>query len=96
MEKSVTEGKKKVTTTTADRIVRPAEQVLITGRCLASLWRDQRAGTYPQNVRIGRNAVGVLLSQLIAWMASRVSVADAPRAVAHGAKRGRKPKSAEV
>lgn len=75
-----------------ERIVRPAEQVLITGRSLASIWRDQQAGTYPPNVRIGQNAVGVKLSTLMAWMNSRETVtAETVKPVAPGSKRGRKP-----
>lgn len=75
-----------------DRIVRPAEQVIITGRSLASIWRDQQAGTYPQNLRIGQNAVGVPLSSLMAWMESLQTVTpDNAKQVAPGAKRGRKP-----
>lgn len=78
-----------------DRIVRPAEQVIITGRSLASIWRDQKAGTYPPKVRIGRNAVGVRLSSLMAWLDSRETVtADNVIPVAPGSKRGRKPMSA--
>ena len=76
-----------------DRIVRPAEQVIITGRSLTSIWRDQQAGTYPPNVRIGQNAVGVRLSALMAWMDSRETVtADTIKLVAPGSRRGRKPK----
>lgn len=79
-------------TTTADRIVRPAEQVIITGRSLASIWRDQQNGTYPPNVRIGQNAVGVRLSSLMAWLDSReVITAENVTQVCPGAARGRKP-----
>ena len=86
--------KKVAIATTADRIVRPAEQVLITGRSLASIWRDQQAGTYPPNVRIGQNAVGVRLSALMKWLDSRETItADNVVPVAPGSKRGRKPKS---
>lgn len=75
-----------------DRIVRPAEQVIITGRSLASIWRDQQAGTYPPSVRIGANAVGVRLSALMVWMESLQAVThDNAKQVAPGAKRGRKP-----
>lgn len=75
-----------------DRIVRPAEQVIITGRSLASIWRDQQAGTYPPSLRIGQNAVGVKLSSLMAWLDSReVITADNVVPVAPGCStRGRK------
>lgn len=78
-----------------DRIVRPAEQVNITGRSLASIWRDQQAGTYPPNIRIGQNAVGVRLSSLMAWLDSRETVTpENVKQVAPGSKRGRKTSAA--
>jgi prophage regulatory protein len=74
-----------------DRIVRPAEAVIITGRSLASIWRDEQAGTFPLKIRIGQNAVGYRLSSLIDWLDSRETVtADNIKPVAPGAKRGRK------
>jgi len=78
-----------------DRIVRPAEQVIITGRSLASIWRDQQAGTYPPNIRIGQKSVGVRLSSLMDWLDSRETVTvDNVVLVAPGVRRGRKPKNA--
>jgi predicted DNA-binding transcriptional regulator AlpA len=75
-----------------DRIVRPSEQVIITGRSLASIWRDQQAGTYPPNIRIGKKAVGVRLSSLMAWLDALETVTTANVIkVAPGARRGRKP-----
>lgn len=76
-----------------DRIVRPAEAVVITGRSLASIWRDEKAGKFPPRIRIGENAVGYKLTSLLAWMDSREIVSsDNVKAVAPGSKRGRKPK----
>lgn len=78
--------------TTTDRIVRPAEAVIITGRSLASIWRDEQAGRFPQRIRIGDNAVGYRLSSIQTWMDSRETVtADNVVPVAPGCKRGRKP-----
>ncbi|MDD2367534.1 MAG: AlpA family phage regulatory protein [Desulfuromonadaceae bacterium] len=83
-----------------DRIVRPAEQVLITGRSLASIWRDQQAGNYPPSIRIGENAVGVRLSALMAWLDSReIITPENTKPVAPGRKtvgRPRKQQKAEV
>ena len=79
------------TALTVDRIVRPKEQVIITGRSLASIWRDQQAGTYPPNVRIGQNSVGVRLSALMTWLDSRETItADNVIQVAPGVRKGRK------
>lgn len=89
---SSTAGRKQVALVdNQDRIVRPAEQVIITGRSLASIWRDQQAGTYPPNIRIGQKAVGVRLSALMAWLDSRETVtAENVVPVAPGAAKGRK------
>jgi len=78
-----------------DRIVRPAEAVIITGRSLASIWRDEQAGKFPPKVRIGENAVGYRLSELQKWLDSCVVVnAESVKLVAPGARRGRKSRSA--
>lgn len=81
-----------------DRIVRPAEASAITGRSLASIWRDEKAGTFPRRIRIGTNAVGYRLSSLQEWLDSRETVtAENSRPVAPGCKtRGRKPRGAKV
>jgi prophage regulatory protein len=78
-----------------DRVVRPAEAVTITGRSLASIWRDEHAGKFPKRIRLGENAVGYRLSELQAWLDSlEVISSDNVKAVAPGAKRGRKPRNA--
>lgn len=76
-----------------ERIVRPAEAVKITGRSLASIWRDEQAGRFPQRVRIGQNAVGYKLSELQTWLESLTVAADNIKPVAPGSKRGRKAKA---
>ena len=83
--------------TTADRIVRPAEASTITGRSPASIWRDEKKGTFPRRLRIGSNSVGYRLSELYEWMESLETVtAGNVIPVAPGSKRGRKPKNQEV
>ena len=85
------------TTLAVDRIVRPKEQVIITGRSLASIWRDQQAGTYPPSVRIGQNSVGVRLSALMAWLDSRETItADNVHQVAPGVRKGRQASNAGI
>jgi prophage regulatory protein len=76
-----------------DRIVRPSEATVITGRSLASIWRDEKAGRFPQRVKIGQNAVGYRLSELMNWLDSRETVTlENVVPVAPGSKRGRKPR----
>ena len=75
-----------------DRIVRPREAVLITGRSLASQHRDRKAGKWVPIYRIGYNSIGFMLSDLLALNATREIVTpDNTIPVAPGAKRGRKP-----
>jgi len=77
-----------------ERIVRPSEAVIITGRSLASIWRDEQAGKFPKRIRLGENAVGYRMSDLQAWLDSReVIEPGTAKVVAPGAKRGRKPKA---
>lgn len=76
----------------SERIVRPAEASLMTGRSLASIWRDEQAGKFPRRIRLGENAVGYRMSELQAWLDSReVIEPGTAKAVAPGARRGRKP-----
>lgn len=73
-----------------DRIVRPAEAKVITGRSLASIWRDEKAGRFPQRIKIGQNSVGYRLSELMNWLDSRETVTtENVVPVAPGVKRGR-------
>jgi len=77
-----------------DRVVRPAEAVTITGRSLASIWRDEQAGTFPQKIRIGQHAVGYLHSSIMAWLESRETVTSGNTIiVCPGSARGRKSSS---
>jgi len=75
-----------------DRIIRPNEAVVITGRSLASIWRDEQAGTFPSRIRLGANSVGYKLSALMAWMDSRETITNENVSpVCVGGRRGRKP-----
>lgn len=77
-----------------DRIVRPAEATIITGRSLASIHRDEKAGRFPKRIRIGENAVGYRLSDLNAWLDERANSVEPVKQVAPGSRRGRKPRAA--
>jgi len=76
-----------------DRIVREAERAQITKRSASQWWRDERDGIAPKRVRIGANAVGWRLSDIVSWLDSREVVTQAnTKPVAPGSKRGRKPR----
>ena len=79
-----------------DRIVRPAEASIICARSISSMWRDERAGKFPSKIRLGQNAVGYKLSELLAWIDSLEAITTANvKVVAVGARRGRKPRQEE-
>lgn len=74
-----------------DRVVREPERKHITQRSPAQWWRDERDGNAPRRIRIGANAVGWRMSELITWLESReVVLPGNTKPVAPGAKRGRK------
>ena len=79
---------------TSDRIVREPERRAITGRSPARWWRDEKAGKAPLRLRIGDNAVGWRLSELMSWLDSR-QAGTTPTPVCPGVRRGRKPKAAK-
>lgn len=74
-----------------DRIARPAEAVIITGRSLASIHRDEKVGRFPKRIRIGQNAVGYLLSELYAWLEERANSTEPVKQVCPGVRKGLKP-----
>ena len=59
------------------KIIREQQVATLTGRSRASRWRDEKAGTFPRRVRIGRNAVGWFEDEIQAWLESR------PRGMVH-------------
>lgn len=65
---------KKMDIRNTDRIIREPERKLITGRSTATWWRDEKNGKAPRRVRIGDNAVGWRLSDITAWLESRLTV----------------------
>lgn len=74
-----------------DRVVREPERYHMTQRSTAQWWRDERDGKAPRRIRIGANAVGWRMSDLVAWLDSREIVSPVnTKPVAPGAKRGRK------
>lgn len=80
-----------------DRIVREPERRQITGRSPASWWRDERDNKAPRRIRIGDNAVGWRLSELLEWVESRQFAEPRQVAVpAPGKQRGRKRKQATL
>lgn len=75
-----------------ERFVREAERRIITGRSRAQWGRDEKTGTAPRGVKIGKRAVAWKLSELLQWMDSReaLTAENIAPAVAPEVKRGRK------
>lgn len=57
-----------------NRIIRIGEVEQLTGRSRTSIWRDEKAGTFPRRVRIGIKAVGWHLSSVLEWVQTREAV----------------------
>ncbi len=55
----------------ADRILRTSEVTALTGKSRTSIWRDERAGTFPRRRQIGAGIVGWLESEVEAWIQER-------------------------
>lgn len=74
-----------------DRVVREAERLKITGRSRATWWLDEKSGNAPKRIRIGANAVGWRLSELMEWLQTRDrSLSPRPVAIpSQGKRRGR-------
>ena len=53
------------------RMLRMPEVLSRTGLSRITLWRSQKAGTFPKGIKIGRQAVGWLASDIDQWITSR-------------------------
>lgn len=61
--------------TAGDRIVRLPEAKQMIGVSHMTLWRWEKAGTFPTRIHIGPRAIGWRLSDLQAWIATREQAA---------------------
>lgn len=53
-----------------DRIVSIADTSAMVNMSRTSLWRREKAGTFPRRVRTGERGCGYKLSELLAWLES--------------------------
>jgi prophage regulatory protein len=58
------------------RIIRRHELTNKVGYCLAHIYRLERAGLFPQRVRLGRRAVGWVEHEIENWLRERVDARD--------------------
>jgi len=57
-----------------DRFLRKPEVLEVTGLSEATIWRMEKAGTFPRRRRCGPNSIAYLASEISAWLESRVKV----------------------
>ena len=62
------------------KILREAEVRNRTGLSSPSIWRGERARTFPRRFQIGRNAVGWLEHEIDEWIAGRAAQREKPAA----------------
>ena len=55
------------------RILRQHQVCEKVGLSPMTIWRRQKAGTFPQRVRLGPNAVGWIEEEIEAWCAERAA-----------------------
>lgn len=62
------------TTTIPERIIRAKEVIELTGLSRTTIWRMERAGTFPNRVSLGVGSVGWRWSEVSAWMEGRKNI----------------------
>lgn len=58
------------------RFLRIKDVVTRTGLSEMTLWRRQKAGTFPRRVKLGPNSVGFLEEEVEAWCVARIAERD--------------------
>jgi len=66
------------------RFLRLKEVVARTGLSEMTIWRRQKAGTFPGRVKLGPNAIGFPESEIDAWCAARIAERDDRHQAASG------------
>lgn len=56
-----------------ERIMRKKEVLAVVGLSDVSVWRQERAGTFPKRLRLGGNSVGWLKSEIDGWLQQRAA-----------------------
>ncbi|MHB8989219.1 MAG: helix-turn-helix transcriptional regulator [Desulfobulbia bacterium] len=56
-----------------DRVMRKKEVLATVGLSDVSIWRQERAGTFPRRMKLGGNSVGWLKSEIDGWLQDRAT-----------------------
>lgn len=59
-------------TTNRPRIIRKPELLNMVGASGPTIWRWEKAGTFPKRIRLGGNSVGYLESEVLQWLQERI------------------------
>lgn len=58
--------------TAKPRILRRPEVLEMVGASAPTIWRWEKAGTFPRRIRLGGNSVGYLESEILQWLQERI------------------------
>ncbi|MGR5341797.1 helix-turn-helix transcriptional regulator [Vibrio astriarenae] len=56
-----------------NRYIREKERAAMTGISRTTVWRMEKAGTFPKRVKLSERLIGYLLSDVTDWMECRAS-----------------------
>lgn len=59
-----------------DRVMRKKEVLAVVGLSDVSVWRQERAGTFPRRIKLGGNSVGWLQSEILGWLEERAAARE--------------------
>ncbi len=59
-------------TATRPRILRRPDVLDMVGASAPTIWRWEKAGTFPRRIRLGGNSVGYLESEILEWLQHRL------------------------
>lgn len=64
----------------SDRIIREKEPRMIVPYSSMHIWRLEKAGRFPQRIRLGPNRIGWSLREVSEWLAARKAERPNPKA----------------
>jgi prophage regulatory protein len=62
-----------------DQILRIEDVQKVVGKSAATIYRDMKAGKFPQSVQLGENSIGWLASSIEKWIAARPARVKKPK-----------------
>lgn len=56
-----------------ERVIRKPELLNIVGLSDPTIWRMEKAGSFPKRLRLGGNSCGWLETEIVAWLSERAA-----------------------